>query len=69
MKELQLMPKELKETKGCSLVTKQYAQSFKEMMAYESLSAKDASVLKDFTARYIIHVVVMYLSAVVLRNL
>ena len=50
MKELQLMPKELSNTSGCSIVTRQYAQSFKEMMAYESLSAKDPAVLNDFTS-------------------
>ena len=50
MKELQLMPKELSNTKGCSLVTRQYAQSFKEMLAYETLSPKDPAVLADFTS-------------------
>ena len=50
MKELQLMPKELSITKGCSLVTRQYAQSFKEVLAFESLSAKDPAVLNDFTS-------------------
>jgi len=49
MKELHLMPKELINTKGCSLVTRQYAQSFKDVLAYESLSAKDPAVLNDFT--------------------
>ena len=53
MKELQLMPKELRNTAGCSLVTRQYAQSFKEMLAFESLSPKDTAVLSDFTAALI----------------
>ena len=53
MKELQLMPKELNATKGCSLVTRQYAQSFKEMIAFENLSAKDTRVLDDFTSALI----------------
>ena len=53
MKELHLMPKELINTKGCSLVTRQYAQSFKEVLAFESLSGKDPAVLNDFTAALI----------------
>ena len=50
MKELQLMPRELRDTKGCSLVTRQYAQSFKEMTYFENLSAKDPRILNDFTS-------------------
>ena len=53
MKELQMMPKELSITKGCSLVRRQYAQSFKEMLSFESLSAKDPAVLNDFTSSLI----------------
>ena len=49
MKELQLMPRGLRDTKGCSLVTRQYAQSFKEMTYFENLSAKDPAILNDFT--------------------
>jgi len=50
MKELQLMPVALRETRGCKVVTHQYAQSFRELTAFEALCGKDENVLKDFTS-------------------
>jgi len=50
MKELQLMPLELRETRGCRVVTNQYAQSFKELIAFERMDGKSPSTLKEFTA-------------------
>jgi len=50
MKELRLMPLELRETRGCRVVTNQYAQSFKELIAFERLDGKNPDTLKEFTA-------------------
>ena len=50
MKELQLMPAELRETRGCRVVTQQYAQSFQEVTAFEKLCVKEEGVLQDFTS-------------------
>jgi len=50
MKELRLMPLELRETRGCRVVTNQYAQSFKELIAFERMDGKSPTTLKDFTA-------------------
>jgi len=50
MKELRLMPLELRETRGCRVVTNQYAQSFKELIAFERLDGKNPTILKEFTA-------------------
>ena len=44
------MPLELRETRGCRVVTNQYAQSFKELIAFERLDGKSPTTLKDFTA-------------------
>lgn len=49
MKELMLMPMELRKTKACSLVTSQYAQSFQEITSFEKANEKDPKVLNDFT--------------------
>ena len=44
------MPLELRETRGCRVVTNQYAQSFKELIAFERMDGKSPTTLKDFTA-------------------
>ena len=48
-KELQLLPKELKEMPGAVTISKQYLQSFQDILAYEKADHTDQSVLKEFT--------------------
>ena len=48
-KELQLLPKELKEMPGCATISQQYLQSFKDILAYEKADHRDQAVLKEFT--------------------
>jgi len=48
MKELQLLPKQLHETHACKIVVDDYAQSFRDVLAFEKSNPNDPKVLRDF---------------------
>jgi len=48
MKELQLLPHQLHETQACKIVVEDYAQSFRDVIAFERSNPKDPKVLKEF---------------------
>jgi len=48
MKELQLLPHQLHDTHACKIVVDDYAQSFRDVLAFEKSNPKDPEVLKGF---------------------
>lgn len=52
-KELQLLPAELRGTKGCVQISNWYLQSFEDILTFEAEDPKDPAVLKAFTRKLI----------------
>lgn len=49
MKELMLMPDELRKTRACKVVINQYLNSFQDIIAFENSNKKDPEVLRRFS--------------------
>lgn len=50
MKELQLLPQQLHQTHACRVVVDEYAQSFRDVLSFETADSTDSKVLDDFSS-------------------